>query len=428
MVATAPRLCLKGAMGGSVKITKRTVDLLKEGDLAWDSLVKGFGVRRQRTSKVYLLKARLKGRQRWITIGDHGAPWTPETARKEAQRLWGEIRSGVDLAHLRSRRRERLRIADLCEKYLREFAREHKKPSSLRMDERNIANHVLPLMGDLLVEDVTRRDIDQFKFAVKDGSHADPDAPKRSGYGGGAVVTGGPGVANRCLALLSKMFNLAERWGVRPDNTNPVRHVGKYSESKKERYLSPDEFERLAKTLLEAEKEGSENPFAIAAIRLLVLTGARLGEILGLGWADVNFEHGMLLLGDSKTGRKTIFLSKPALELLNTLPKLSGNPYVIAGARHGQHLKNLQKPWGRIRRAASLPGVRIHDLRHSFASIAAASGMSLPVIGKLLGHTKSTTTERYSHLAADPLKAANEAIGQQLARLLGSGKPSNAVS
>jgi integrase len=259
---------------------------------------------------------------------------------------------------------------------------------------------------------VTRRDIDQFKLAVKDGRHADPEASKRSGYGGGAVVTGGPGVANRCLALLSKMFNLAERWGVRPDNTNPVRHVGKYAESKKERYLTADEFERLAKILSEAENGRTENPFVIAAIRLLVLTGARLGEILSLRWVDVNFEHGMLLLGDSKTGRKTIYLSKPALELLNRLPRLSGNPYIIVGARQDQHLVNLQKPWGRIRRAAQLADVRIHNLRHSFASIAAASGLSLPVIGKLLGHTKAATTERYSHLAPDPLKAANEAVGQ----------------
>jgi integrase len=305
---------------------------------------------------------------------------------------------------------------------------EHKKPSSVRMDERNIANHVLPLLGELYVEEVTRNDIDNFKIDLKAGKHADPAASRRSGYRGGAVVTGGPGVANRCLALLSKMFNLAERWGVRPDNTNPVRHIGKYAESKKERYLTGDEFERLATALSEAERKEAENPFVIAAIRLLVLTGARLGEILSLRWADVNFEHGMLLLGDSKTGRKTIFLSKPAMELLNRLPRLSGNPYVIVGSRHGQHLKNLQKPWGRIRGAAKLPDVRIHDLRHSFASIAAASGMSLPVIGKLLGHTKSATTERYSHLAADPLKAANEAIGQQLAKLLGSGKWTDAVS
>jgi integrase len=223
------------------------------------------------------------------------------------------------------------------------------------------------------------------------------------------------------------MFNLAERWGVRSDNTNPVRHVGKYAESKKERYLTADEFLRLAKALSEAEGQGTENPFVIAAIRLLILTGARLGEVLSLRWSDVNFEHGILLLGDSKTGRKTIFLSKPAMDLLNELPRVSANPYVIVGARSRQHLKNLQKPWGRMRRAAKLSDVRIHDLRHSFASIAAASGMSLPVIGKLLGHTKSATTERYSHLAADPLKAANEAIGQQLAKLLGSEKRSDAV-
>jgi integrase len=405
-------------MAGSVRITKRTVDLLKRGALVWDLDVKGFGVRRQRTRKVYLLKARINGRQRWITIGDHGAPWTPESARKEAQRLWGEIRSGVDLARLRARQRDSFNVIDLCEKYLGEYAREHKKTSSVRMDEKNIANHVLPLLGNLLVEEVTRNDIDRFKLAVRDGRHADPGAQMRSGYRGGAVVVGGSGVANRCLALLSKMFNLAEIWGFRPDNSNPVRHVGKYPENRKERYLSTEEFERLANVLAEAEATGAEGLFVIAAIRLLALTGARLGEILSLRWADVNFEHNVLLLDDSKTGRKTIFLSKQAIEVLRGLSRISGNPFVIVGGRDGEHLKNLQKPWGRIRARAGLADVRLHDLRHSFASIAAASGLSLPVIGKLLGHTKSATTERYSHLAADPLKAANEAIGRRLQILL----------
>jgi integrase len=235
-------------------------------------------------------------------------------------------------------------MADLCEKYLKEYARAHKKTSSVRMDERNIANHVLPLMGDLLVEEITRRDVDHFKLAVKDGRHADPEAESRSGYRGGAVVTGGSGVANRCLALLSKMFNLAELWGLRPDNSNPVRHVEKYPETRKERFLSAEEFDRLANVLEQLETSDREGPFVIAAIRLLAFTGARLSEILRLRWEYVNLDHKALWLPDSKTGRKTIYLSSPAIAVLETLPRISGNPYVIPGKRDSGCLVNLQKP------------------------------------------------------------------------------------
>ena len=156
----------------------------------------------------------------------------------------------------------------------------------------------------------------------------------------------------------------------------------------------------------------------IAALRLLILTGARLGEILTLKWDFVRLDHAALWLPDSKTGRKTIYLSSHAVEVLRAIPHVAANPYVIVGLRPGSCLKNIQKPWGRIRKAAGLPDVRIHDLRHSFASVAVASGMSLPIIGKLLGHTKSVTTERYSHLAADPLRAANEKIGDILGAFL----------
>jgi integrase len=291
------------------------------------------------------------------------------------------------------------------------------------MDQRNIQNHVIPLLGDRFVDEVTRADIDQFKRAVREGTTADPNANRRNSYRGGAVVTGGTGVANRCLALLSKMFNLAERWGLRPEHSNPVRHVEKYREGKKERFLTSAEFERLAQVLAEQEQAGAENPYVTAALRLLILTGARLGEILSLQWDFVNLDHRALRLPDSKTGQKVIFLSEPAIDILASIPRLANNPFVIVGGKEGQSLRNLQKPWGRIRKAAGLTGVRIHDLRHSYASVAAAAGMSLPVIGKLLGHTKSTTTERYAHLSADPLKAANEVIGAQLSAF---GTPKNA--
>ena len=405
------------------RITKRTVDTLAVASTVWDLDVKGFGVRRQSDRKVYILKTRINGRQRWITIGDHGAPWTPDSARKEAQRLWGSIREGHDLAQLRDLKAARQRVSELCARFLDEHAAQHKKPSSRRMDERNIVNHVVPLLGDLFVEDVTRADIDRFKRAVRDGATARSDAARRDSYRGGAVVTGGTGVANRCLSLLSKMFNLAELWGLRPEYSNPVRHVEKYREGKKERYLSPAEFARLAEVLADRERDGSESPFAIAALRLLILTGARLGEILSLRWEYVDLEHRALRLPDSKTGRKVVFLSQPAVDVLLALPRDLGNPFVIVGGKAGQPLRNLQKPWGRIRHVAALEGVRIHDLRHSYASVAAAAGMSLPVIGKLLGHTKSITTERYAHLADDPLKAANEAIGAQLAKFAGTSTP-----
>jgi integrase len=171
----------------------------------------------------------------------------------------------------------------------------------------------------------------------------------------------------------------------------------------------------LGDVLREAEQNRSWSPFVIAAIRLLIFTGARLGEILSLRWDYVSEEHRCLFLPDSKTGRKTVRLNAPALEVLQTVPRLEGNPYVICGEKAGQHLVNLEKPWRRIRKSAGLEDVRLHDLRHSFASVAASGGQSLVVIGKMLGHSQPQTTARYAHLADDPVKAATDAVGRQIA-------------
>ena len=400
------------------RITLRVVSTLKPGELVWDSDVKGFGVRCQRRDRVYVLKTRVHGRQRWFTIGPHGSPWTPEKARERAKVMLGEIADGTDLTAIREADRAAQTVAELCQRYLDDHARQHKKASSAHTDERNIENHVKPFLGSLLVRDVTRADIDRFKRAIRDGKTKRGRPKDKDGKNRGREAPGGEGVANRCLALVSKMFNLAERWGWRPENSNPVRHVPKYRENRRERYLSTEEIGQLGDTLAKAEADGSENPHVVAAIRLLMFTGARLGEILTLKWEHVDFERQLLDLPDSKTGRKRIFLAAPALQLLADLPQIEGNPHVIVGGKPGAHLVNLQKPWGRVRKAAGLPELRLHDLRHSFASIAAASGLSLPVIGKLLGHTKSVTTERYAHLAADPLRAANEAIASRISEAL----------
>lgn len=394
------------------RITKRTVDALRPGDIVWDDAVSGFGVRRQKKAKTYVLKFRAGGRQRWYSIGRHGSPWTVDKARTEAKRLLGLVADGKDPAAVRDTLKDRPSVKHLCERFLEDYAAEHKRPSSQYNDQANIQNHVIPLLGKIHVNDVTRADIDRFKRAVKDGKTAKNEllGPRRR-----VIVVGGPGAANKCLALLSKMFNMSERWGMRPDGTNPCRHVEKYRSRPRERFLSVKELASLAEILAAIERDATETPFVVAAIRLLVFTGARLGEILSLEWAHVDFDNTMLMLPESKTGKKVIYLSAPALEVLANVPRIEGNPFIICGDKHGAHLVNLQKPWTRIRKLASLEDVRIHDLRHSFASIAASGGLSLPMIGKLLGHTQAATTQRYAHLAADPLRAANEAIGQRIA-------------
>ena len=204
-------------------------------------------------------------------------------------------------------------------------------------------------------------------------------------------------------AILSKMFNLAELWGLRPDGSNPCRHIKKYKEERRERFLSAAELRRVGAVLAEMEAEGMEMASALIAVRLLILTGCRLGEILTLKWAYVDFDAGVLDLADSKTGAKVVYLGQPAVDVLCTAPRLPGNPWVIWGKKPGTHLYGLQDVWERVRARAELTDVRIHDLRHTFASAAVAAGQGLPMIGKLLGHTQVATTARYTHLAADPL-------------------------
>jgi integrase len=193
--------------------------------------------------------------------------------------------------------------------------------------------------------------------------------------------------------------------------------VEKFAERKRERMLSPDELPRLGDAL--AGYDGS--PYTVAAVKLLVFTGARLGEVLGLKWEWIDFGRGEARLPDSKTGAKTLHLPAPALAVLAKLPRLDGNPHVIAGHKEGAALVNLEKPWRAIREQAGLDDVRLHDLRHAFASVAASSGMGLPIIGKMLGHTQPATTARYAHLASDPVKAAAAAVAGKIAAVMGGG-------
>jgi len=387
------------------KITKRSVDALRPGPegreaVIWDTEVKGFGVRAQRSgSKSYIVHYRAgTGRGaplRKVTIGKHGSPWTAEAARREARRLLGLVEGGADPAASKVAQREAPTIADVVERFYAEHAQAKRKASTARVYRGLLDRIILPTFGKRKVADITRADVARFH-------HENRAAPYQ---------------ANLTLAILSKMFSLAELWGLRPDGSNPCRHVEKFRERKRERMLSADELARLGDAL--ARFDGS--PYAVAAVKLLVFTGARLGEVLGLRWEWVDFERGEARLPDSKSGAKTLHLPPPALALLADLPRLEGNPHIIVGYKTGAAMVNLQTPWQAIRGAAELDDVRLHDLRHAFASVAVSSGMGLPIIGKILGHTQAATTARYAHLASDPVKAAAAAVAGKIAAALNRG-------
>jgi integrase len=389
------------------RIIKRTVDAVHPGgadQFLWDAELKGFGLKvTPAGSKIYILQYRKGGRgspTKRVTIGRHGAV-TPEQARKEAARLLGAVAHGGDPAAVRAAARAAPTITVLAERFLAEHVATKTKPKTASLYCRLINRVIVPAIGGKRVCDVTRADISRL--------HHDHRAT--------------PYAANLTLAVLSKMFNLAERWGERPDGSNPCRHVEPYAEHKRERMLSAGEFARLADAL-----KGCRSPYIVAAIKLLIFTGARLSEILTLKWDWVDFGRGEARLPDSKTGAKTLHLPAPALAVLAELPRVEGNPHVIVGNVAGARLVNLHKSWVAIRNAAGLHDVRLHDLRHAFASVAASSGMGLPIIGKMLGHTQAATTQRYAHLASDPVKAAVNSVAEKIAAAMHGNGAGEVVS
>ncbi len=376
------------------RVTLTAVKALQPGQAIWDDKVIGFGARRQKKAISYIVKTRLKGRQKIVTIGRHGGPWTPESARKAARKILAMIAEGID--PVEQKRRERAKEA--ADTIWQVFEREHiekLKPRTQQEYRRLYGEYISPYMGRKSLSDITLDDVNALHRKLKDK----------------------PRTANVCLAVISKFMNWAEVKGLRPQHSNPVKGIRKYPENRRERFLAEGELRRLAESL-QQELEERNSIYVVAAIRLLIFTGARLNEILSLRWDYVDLERGLLLLPDSKTGKKAIVLSTHARKLLEELPRQPGNLYVICGHKEGSHLVNLQKPWRRIRKRAGLDDVRLHDLRHTFASLAARQGGSLPKIGALLGHTQSQTTQRYAHLLADDLRVLTESVGQHLGKIL----------
>jgi integrase len=424
------------------RLTNTVVDGLENTGkdyVRWCGELPGFGVRVRPTgAKSFIAQYRVGGRNstaKKVTIGSYGK-LTADQARKAAKIILAGAELGQDEAARRSKERAEITVSALCDEYLAEGC-DKKKASTIATDKSRIERHIKPLLGRKRIGEVKRADVEKFMRAVANGETATDVKTKKQGR---AIVTGGKGAATRTVRLLGGIFSFAVERGYLKEN--PRSGVKVFADGKNERFLSLNEIQKLGDTLREAETDGlpwrfnegkeakhrpvtEENrrekisPVAIAAIRLILLSGCRAGEILNLRWAEVDFDRGLLNLGDSKTGAKKVLLGAPALEILAEIPRLG--PYVIAGADPKKPRSDLKRPWSRITVHSGLDGLRLHDLRHSFASVGAASGMGLGTVGKLLGHASPTTTARYSHLADDPLRRAADGIAGSISAALNAG-------
>ena len=396
------------------KLTKKLIDAAEPRAtryVIWDAEILGFGLSVSPSgNKSFILKYRsLDGAQRKPTVGRFGN-LTLQQAREIARDMLGEVRAGRDPSLARKQARNAPTVGELCDRFDAEHA-SLKKPNTRAQYETVIRKYIKPKLGDKKVRAVVTADV--ARLIVNIGREK-------------------PVAANRVRATLSKMFSLAERWGLRERNTNPVTDVEKFPEKKRHRDLSSEELKRLGAALIEAIND-VETPCAIAAIRLLLFTGARRNEVLCLRWSEVDLEKGLLRLGDSKTGSKAVYLNSAALEVVAGIERVVGNPFVFQSRHHPRtHLTEweLRKVWEHVRDQADLGeqedgtvrAMRLHDLRHSFASTAAGEGLSLHQIGHLLGHKQTSTTARYADLVRGPNFEAAEQIGKRLTEAM-NGDP-----
>ena len=378
------------ARKGAPRLSKRTVDTLcvqSKDAVFWDRDLPGFGVRVYTTGrKIYVVQSRGPAGPKRVTIGRHGKI-SAEQARKDAAIIIDRIKRGEPAVPPPPV--PAWTVSDLAERYMEAHVAVSCRPATIKLCRAIVTKYILPELGDLPIEAVDRARVSALHCALGDK----------------------PYQANRAVEVLSKMLSLAEAWGLTPPRQNPCRSVRKYKERRRERFLTPEEYLRLGQVMDEAEADGSAWPSAIAALRLLMLTGCRRNEIVTLRWDDVDRTAKELRLRDSKTGARRVSLTPAVEAVLDGIPRVASNPWVIVGRKPGAHLSNIEPIWVRLRARAGLEDVRIHDLRHSYASRALALGEGLPMIGKLLGHTNVTTTARYAHLARDTEKVSAAKVG-----------------
>jgi integrase len=422
-VSRGPPVTTRVTTMATVKLTKRTVDAAEPRTARyelWDSELRGLGLRVQPSGlKTFFVRYRAGAGGRgaakeFFPIGRYGEHLTPDEARRRAREVLGAVARGDNPAEARRKERQADTVAQVAEAFMAEHVRTKRKATTAAHYQHVLNAHVLPDIGKRRAAEITLPDIARIHHRLREK----------------------PSIANYVVAVVGSMFTWAAKHHRVPEGSNPAVGVGRYEEKHRQRYLSGNELQAIGAALRLAETDGipwTPDPAkktkhapkrlearrvridasAAAALRLLIFTGARLREILRLRWEEVDFERGLLLLPDSKTGRKTIILNAPALAILEGLPRLG--TYVIAGERAGgkdeKPRADLKRPWATVAKAAGVTGVRVHDLRHTHASVGAGSGLGLPIIGKLLGHSQPATTARYAHVDADPLRRASERIG-----------------
>ena len=371
----------------------------------WDDKVPGFGCRLLPSGKKsFLLSYRVAGRKRQMTLGTYGVV-TLDAARKLARAHLAQIETtGADPLATREQEAQGETVADLCAAYLERYAKPHKK--TWADDERRINNRILPRWGKLKARAITTTDAAALHTAIG-GKEAKPYE------------------ANRVRALLSKMFNLGKTWGFVPkDFENPTDGIDDFREQKRDRWVKPDELPRLAQAINEESNEVARH-----ALWLYLLTGTRKHELLAARWDWIDWDRAELRLPDTKADRvHYVPLSGPAVALLRDMPRIEGNPYLLPGrghrgmsvedkALHPTHLVNIQKPWNRVRIAAGVADVRLHDLRRTVGSWLAQAGNSLHLIGRVLNHSNASTTQVYARFGEDSVRTALEQHG---ARIMGA--------
>ena len=383
---------------GKKTISRRTVEALKveKDTIFWDSELAGFGVRVHPTGrKVYIAQTRADGKAaKRVTVGRHGVI-TPDEARRRAALIVARIKAGEDPIPepMAVKMAEGPAVGELAGRYLEKHVAVRCKPKTESMYRLIVAKYILPELGRRPALAVDHKEVTELHHRLR----------------------AKPVMANQVVDTLSRIYNAAEDRGDIPEASNPCRLVVKNRERRRERFLTDEEFRRLGRVLDEAETRKGVSVHAVAAIRLLLLTGCRKGEILNLRWSEVDLEADELQLPDTKTGPRTISLSPEAAAVLSRIPRLPDNPFVIPGKIGGKAMRNLNDPWDIVCERAGLEDMRLHDCRHSYASRALALGESLPMIGRLLGHTQVETTARYAHLAQDSVRESAVRVSDSIA-------------
>jgi len=414
-------------------ITLKTIAAISQDSTRWDEgkgAVTGLGARRQKGDAVaYVVKYRTAdGRQRWATIGRHGAPWTPEMARDEARRILGEVAKGGDPASTKRETRQASTVAELCDAYLesckagRVLTRRQttKKASTLDGDRGRIERHIKPLLGALKVAAVTPRDIERFRDDVSEGATA---ALIKTGKHGLARVTGGRGTATRAMGMLGALFGFAVRRGLRRDN--PVQGVARHAYEQRQRRVNNSEYAALGEALRTMPETAW--PIAVAATKFLALTGWRRGEMLALKWSEADLAARTARLADTKTGASLRPLSHAACDVLRSLPRM-GELVFPASVGADKPMRGFHKVWLRVAKQAALGAdVTPHVLRHSFASVADDLEYSELTIAALLGHKKVSVTSKYAHKADAVLLQAADVVSDKIAELMGDARSAGVV-